>query len=906
MCQNKGPVNKHIFEIDEFEKESVTSTCTDNFVTPKSSPISPEKKLDVCDMFRTAQNCVKETLENLSTIIPETYKMKTVDDNLCHIPDISNGSMVSKQKLVTSAESRSSEDSKDCAMCINEMQDEGRKNENGDYSLEDGTNSEQEFETDDYSNVGSMVRSNTFDLETQGSLEEAVDDSIEWCSRPTSDSDFREDNNEQDKDSVSSRRLDGTGFYLHDHTPSPKSNIFKHGFSKDSFNNEVDHAGVHFRRFDGSMSDSGFMSHSTFSAISDSVFPASISSSLIMSSDEISTPSHIATNNGTEISISKLERSKHLSGSMFPFYIDINSLPSASPNLKKEKKTSSPSHAYMYIDARSPRRSMRKKQSYLNTSYDEFFAEFETETTYSRKDPLMKAQSTSQLDMCKSDYRVNETAEKSERFRPQSCYMYVDLDSVKNAKDRSSKVNLNSTLKSEPSAISMYINLDDSNENTSPSNFVINKEIKTNGIESGNEILQSKSYSSSSTCSTETRPNSEQRRKFSDSSLSLTSQGCFDNSLKFYSLSKGVESRSASAIDYSSINSQDKRNAVPRKAHSAHRYSDGIFYENLYQQKMFPNFSSQNDGKVWNDSKSCQIKDLKTFNQTFKLLNGLNKSEESSGSCSNLGNASSDDKLFSNDKIKWKSTGDMGKTKSTTTEEQTGLLPMSPILRRKSQTKEHPKSAPPPVIVKASTKPQDVDAMTFPKSLKDDSTKVSQDETKSDSSPCHKKLESGEECKSSSESSKVISEVPSDVVDHKDKNIDSMSRSGSSLMTMSGGDSSSDKHIAHDIMKEKIPHSSLSLSFSCDFDDDSETIYSEVSDVSSSLGNVSGIASLERRWRETQNRQTELVNNKNIITTQQMLEACSKLGEDLLRMFLEEIDTDITLEVEGKEIKAHR
>lgn len=896
MCQNRGLVNKHILEVDEYERESVTSTCTDNFVTPKSSPISPEKKLDVCSMFRTAQNCVQETLESLTNILPKSYEMKNDEDHDEEV-ELANGYTVYKQ---SSLESRDSRDSNDYVKSMSEVQDES--NENMECSLEVEGSSDQELEHDNYSNGGSMVRSSTFDLETQGSLEENIDDSIEWCSRPTSDGDFRDEINDRSRDLMSSRRLDGTGFFLHDHTPSPKSNIFKHGFPKESCNSthEIDTSAVYVRRLDGSMSDSGFLSHSTFSALSDTGFPGSVSSSLIMSSDEMTaSSSYVATTEGIEVNMSDLEKTKHLPGSMFPFYIDMNNLPSLSPNQRKERKSNSPSHAYMYIDARSPRRSLKKKQSSLNTSYDEFFSDLEVDGRFPKKDPLVKAQSTSHLDMCKSDYYIQETSAKDEKFRPHSCYMYVDLEAVKQEGQRVNEANV----KQDPSAVSMFINLNDSNDN-SATDSLSNKELKTRLAENEENVIHSKViYPTDDNFVNGNDLDPEQKRKFSDSSVSLISH--FERS-KLASIAKQAETRSSSAIDYNSISNQEngiyRKTALSRKTRSAQRYSDGVFYDNLYHQKMFPNFCNQNDGKVMNDSKNCQVKDLKIFNQTFKLL----CDEESSGSCSNLGTITTDDKLFSEDKIKWKSTGDMVKQKNSTNEDQNGLLPMSPILRRKLQTKDEPKSATPPVIVKASTKPQDVDAMTFPKSLREDSPKLTnkiQEECNTNSnSPYHKKSDSAEVSRSSSESSKLTSDVH-DVGDGKEKNVDSMSRSGSSLMTVSGGDSSSEKYVA-DVVKDKIPHSALSLSFSCDFDDDSETIYSEVSDVSS-LGNISGVASLERHWRENHSRQGD-VNSKTLVVTHQMLEACSKLGEDLLRMFLEEVDTDITLEVEGKEIKAHR
>ncbi|KFM77372.1 BTB/POZ domain-containing protein 8, partial [Stegodyphus mimosarum] len=637
-----------------------------------------------------------------------------------------------------------------------------------------------------------------------------------------------------------------------------------------------------------------------------------------MSTDGISNSPITNMSNGTETTLSKLDKSKCLSGSMFPFYIDINNLPPASPTHKKEKK-SSPSHTYMYIDASSPKRSRNalRRPPYLNSSYEEFFSEFESDYEYPKQMPLMKAQSTSQLDMYRGDFRANRGSDKHKKFRPQSCYMYVDLDSLK--VDQTGKYSKGTLGKQEPMSVSMFINLNEEHNQPNEDDSDINhKDINVNSV------LDSKSESQLKPQMKEywalsDKVNGEHKRKLSDSSLA-DSMHHYEHNVNFQSLSKHNESRSASALDYQYVNTQEnslshKRNIIPRKSHSAQRYSDGIYYDNLYQKKYAPDLCNSYENKIWNTAKNSYGKDLKHISQTIKVMQVYDKNEEPSGSCSDLGKISTCDKLFSSDKVKWKSTGDMGKTKSNKSDEEGGLLPMSPILRRKSQTKEIPKSAPPPVVVKASTKPQDIDAMTFPKSLKDVdeaqkiSNKSTMDDTKPDlilcQSPSRKKLDRIDDSKSSSESSRLGSEGLFELCDLKDKNIDAMSRSGSSLMTISGGDSSSDKHVSHDPVKEKFTHSPLTLSVSCDFEDDSETVYSEVSDVSSSIGGISGVASLERRWREAQNLQID-PNSKNSRTARQMLEACSKLGEDLLKMFLDEIDTDITIEVEEKQIKAHR
>lgn len=36
------------------------------------------------------------------------------------------------------------------------------------------------------------------------------------------------------------------------------------------------------------------------------------------------------------------------------------------------------------------------------------------------------------------------------------------------------------------------------------------------------------------------------------------------------------------------------------------------------------------------------------------------------------------------------------------------------------------------------------------------------------------------------------------------------------------------------------------------------------------------------------------------------IESSAKLGEDVLKMFVDEVDTDVVIKVDGKEIKAHK
>ncbi|GFT63035.1 hypothetical protein NPIL_685541 [Nephila pilipes] len=918
LHHNKALQNKHILEVDEFEKESVNSSCTDNFVTPKTSPVSPEAKSNVLELFGAAQNQTNNMLKASNANImmrhnSNTYRVKGHANRELHI----DASLEKEYSLPVE------EDAMDKLNDLESLQDYERNNGNlsrrtsgsietqKPESSSDDLNSDQDSEPGDFSNVGSMVRSNTFDLETQGSLDEAaIDDSIEWCYRGSSNTDSTDlENQRENVDTFPSKRTENASFYLHDHSPSPRSNIFKNSFIKEpSFNNsqELESAsGLHFRRLDGSMSDSGFMSHSTFSLLSDAGYSNSVASSFIMSSDGMTSSPMSSANIGSEGSGTLSEKSKQLSGSMFPFYIDINNLPPPSPNGGRSKK-SSPTHACMYIDSRN-QNSSSKNGGNRNTSYDEFFSKMEVHNIYPKKEPLIKAQSTSHLDAYKGEGKTHDLLDLREKLRPQSCYMYVDLDSIANeTKKNNHDSKLNNSAHKEPASVAMFINLNDETIKNSSFNDVEDiKQSSTMGSSSQDLGKSSffKDFKITNSCF------GKQRRKLSDSSLSINQ---IENKQNFFSLTKHRESRSATALDRPPINGYEVftqfKNST-RKSRSAHRYSDGIYYDNMYQKKFSNNIYNSLDRKSFKDPKTYAGKDLKAFDQTFRLVQNVSKNEEATGSCSNLGKMTFTDKLLSDDKVKWKSTGDMEKPKSVPTTEESGLLPMSPILRRKSKTKDIQEPIQPPVVVKASTKPQDVDAMKFPQTLIDENLKLNDKVIKDDAksyiiplnSPSHKKTDKGDP-ESSSDSLKLGSDILSESSDVKPKNVDCMSRSGSSHMSASGGETSLDKHI-RDTVKERPTYSPLSISISCDFEDDSETIYSEVSDVSSSTGG--GIASLERRWRESQNQQIDF-SSQNIRKTHRMLEACSKLGEDLLRMFLDEINTDIIIEVDGKQIKAHR
>lgn len=93
--------------------------------------------------------------------------------------------------------------------------------------------------------------------------------------------------------------------------------------------------------------------------------------------------------------------------------------------------------------------------------------------------------------------------------------------------------------------------------------------------------------------------------------------------------------------------------------------------------------------------------------------------------------------------------------------------------------------------------------------------------------------------------------------------------------------------------------SATATPLSSTFEDDSETVYSEVSSISSSFPR-------RRRPSSRNSGHTPTVEEINESLITRTIESCSKLGEDLLKMFLEQINTDVVIGVEGREIKAHK
>lgn len=195
------------------------------------------------------------------------------------------------------------------------------------------------------------------------------------------------------------------------------------------------------------------------------------------------------------------------------------------------------------------------------------------------------------------------------------------------------------------------------------------------------------------------------------------------------------------------------------------------------------------------------------------------------------------------------------------------LLPMSPILRRKAKP-EPVKPAPRALPVKSSTRPQDVDAMTFRRSeVRDgeDSDSLEHESDREGDVPKKDALPKAEDVPSAG----LVSTMP-----NKKPELE---------VSVTKADSSVVQESPAVMPREPIPKPPFSPG---DGDDDSETVYSEVSEVSC-------LSSIDKRMQESG-------------CSPERLGACSKLGDDLLRMFIGQVETDVRIRVEGKDIGAHR
>lgn len=188
------------------------------------------------------------------------------------------------------------------------------------------------------------------------------------------------------------------------------------------------------------------------------------------------------------------------------------------------------------------------------------------------------------------------------------------------------------------------------------------------------------------------------------------------------------------------------------------------------------------------------------------------------------------------------------------------LLPMSPILRRKDKP-EPPRVVAKAASVKSSTRPQDVDAMTFRRSEPSghDSDSLEHDSDKEEEKP--------QEVKPQAEG--VTSGVP--------LGVSRQDEPGSPVTAATATDS----------VPEVAEHTfQPPVSPVYGEEEDSETVYSEVSEGSC-------LSSVDRRTQDPG-------------SSPERLGSCSKLGDDLLRMFVGQVEADVKIRVEGKDIDAHR
>ncbi|KAL1433233.1 hypothetical protein MTO96_012818 [Rhipicephalus appendiculatus] len=172
------------------------------------------------------------------------------------------------------------------------------------------------------------------------------------------------------------------------------------------------------------------------------------------------------------------------------------------------------------------------------------------------------------------------------------------------------------------------------------------------------------------------------------------------------------------------------------------------------------------------------------------------------------------------------------------------LLPMSPILRRK--TKPEPvKPAPRTLPVKSSTRPQDVYAMTFRRP-----------------EPC-----GGEDSDSLEHESDREGDVP------KEGSLPKAEEVTAEAPVVEGSDSASDP--------------SMSL-------------------VKKPEADIPAIKAQTSEVQEPPAATTKESITRESGCSPERLGTCSKLGDDLLRMFIGQVETDVTIRVEGKDIGAHR
>lgn len=872
--QSKSTTNNPL-DLSSVKDEGDKGCNNELFVTPTTSPLSPEKKKDIACIFQEHELYSKKQMEdnktNSSNIEEKSsIELKSEKENNNTISMYNTGSSNEYEKSIKNF--------------ILPLDDQTCKNQA--YSVDCNKNSQVDntpADTSSDSPSSGMVRSGTFDLQAQLPLEETLNsDSQPWDSQENDTSIIKtsDDENMITEELFHSRKQDAMrSFFLHRNPQLLKGEHFQDATQNEQMKNMEQESvpGINSpgRRLDASvMSDSGFMSQSTFSLVSEAGLQCSLSS-LATSFDSSSNLSSAQGKKSEELANSN--KSHKRSSSMFPFYIDIDNLTPdvANPKLPQQTSNQRSQSVYMYIDAsKNEKEQIRKtslQQEYCQENFSPFFQEkvYEpVETSNFLYNKLIKVNSFPQLSntLVKNSCMLKENSETHITKRPQSCYMFIDLESI----EAETEQDIGSSKKENPNkaqSISMFIDLkNDVNDSVISAQQKYSEKVKTE-----EEKLK----------------NNKNKNNNNNNDL-----------IKSCELSNDIKTNCDQKSNKESVENEVKKDVISCKSVCSNILSNLIDSLNSDLFKIDKgHHEKDNKNKLIKETVSIEEKLENKQIRTLDKQSNIHKNESPSKCVKNQNNAEVYVKKDTN-------IADQGD----------GLLPMSPILRRKEPKKEPPKPQPQPVIVKASTRPQDVDAMTFRRPECEEETQIKKfqetDEQQNSSrfSSPHK-IQKPVQIKqvTSIDTPKVILETKTSGRNEEksqQKQISQADLSESITSSMESSILSSDKQSISDVLKDRQLLSPPS--WSGEIDDDSETIYSEVSDISSSfLGALSNTSSGHgRRSKESQS--PELENILNGSSANRKFQACSKLGEDLLKMFMEEIDSDIIVQVQDKEIKAHR
>ncbi|XP_023240693.1 uncharacterized protein LOC111639138 [Centruroides sculpturatus] len=880
--QSKTTVNNQL-DSSSVKDEGDKGCNNELFVTPTTSPLSPEKKKDIARIFQEH----------------ELYSSKTQMEDIK--TNNSNKEEKSSVELITEKENNNNaimfrtgntkEYEKSVKNFILPLDDQVCQTQ--DYNVDCNKNSHvanTPATTSSDSPSSGMVRSGTFDLQAQLPLEETLNsESQPWNSQEndTSLNKTSDDENMISEELFHTRKQDAMkSFFLHRNPQLLKGEHFQDSTQNEQVRNMEQESATGTnspgRRLDASiMSDSGFMSQSTFSLVSEAGLQCSLSS-LVTSFDGSSNCSSAQGKRSEDLPNSNKNHKR--SSSMFPFYIDIDNLTPevANPKLPQQPSSQRSQSVYMYIDAskNEDKEEMRKtslQEEFYQGNFSPFFQEkaYEpVETSNFLYNKLVKVNSFPQLSktLVKSSNTLTENSETYIKKRPQSCYMFIDLESIDAESEQEDSKSLKKENANKTQSISMFIDLNkDMNESVLSAQQTYSEKVKKEEKFDINDIIDIKKNTSNNL------------DLLKSSELTDDNDNDYDLQSKKESEESKVKKGTVSCKSLCSnilTNILDSLNTDLFKSDKMHQGKDNknkLIKENV-----------SNDEKIENKQNKTVSSDKQT---------NIQKSDSPSKTLKNQTNA----EVYV-------------KKECNVTDQGEGLLPMSPILRRKEPKKEPPKPPVQPVVVKASTRPQDVSAMTFrrPESEEESQIKKFQetDEQQSNSrfSSPHKVQKPVGQIKQVTgiETPKVTLETKvsgRSEASSQPKQVSQADLSESVTSSIESSIMSSDKQSVSDVLKERQLLSPPS--WSGEIDDDSETIYSEVSDISSSfLGALSNSSGHGKRSKENQSPELESILGGSV--SHRKFQACSKLGEDLLKMFTEEIDSDIIVQVQDKEIKAHR